>query len=264
MHTDPHGGRSTLAPDDHRRLNADLRLYTTDDQVGAGLPLWLPAGTRIRDALESYVREVERHAGYAHVHTPAVAKRGLYERSGHWAHYAEDMFGPLDGGGQAGDTDTAASLVLRPMACPHHALVFASQTRGWRELPLRLAERVSLYRDERSGVLTGLTRVRAMDLPDGHVFCSPDQAADEVSGICDLIDDAYRAMGIDGHRYRLSLRGPGGKFVHAPEAWRRTEDVLRQVLVARGVDFFEAPGRRPSTAPRSTCRCRPEVATPRP
>ena len=241
MRTDTVRSSSVLADDDHRRLNTDLHLYTTDDRVGAGLPLWLPAGTRIRDALESYVREIERRAGYEQVHTPAVAKRSLYERSGHWAHYAADMFPPMSSG-EGPSADPGEDLVLRPMGCPHHALIYAAQSRSWRELPLRLAERASLYRDERSGVLNGLSRVRAMDLPDGHVFTSADDAVSEVSAICDLIEEIYRVMGITGHRYRLSLRDGSAKFVDAPEAWRRTEGVLREVLTERGVPFLEARG----------------------
>ncbi|MFD2353250.1 aminoacyl--tRNA ligase-related protein [Nonomuraea ferruginea] len=148
---------------DHRRLGRELGLFDTDPLIGSGLPFWLPAGAAVRKAVEDYVYELERRNGYQHVNSPVLGKRELYERSGHWAHYAEDMFPPMRVGGE--------EFVLRPSLCPHHALVYRSRPRTHRDLPLRIAELGGMYRSELSGVLGGLTRVRAIQLNDGHVFC---------------------------------------------------------------------------------------------
>jgi threonyl-tRNA synthetase len=156
---------------DHRKLGRELELFDTDPLVGAGLPYWLPAGAAVRHALEEYIRELERRAGYQHVYSPVLGKRELYEISGHWAHYRSDMYPPMDMGGE--------QVVLRPSLCPHHALIYRSRGRSYRELPLRLAEIGGQYRAELSGVLGGLSRVRAMQLNDAHVFCTLDQVAGE-------------------------------------------------------------------------------------
>lgn len=232
--------RGAPDPRDHRQLGRELGLFTTHPQVGAGLPLWLPAGSAVRSALERYILEAERRAGYQHVHSPALAKRELYERSGHWAHYAADMFPPM----RLGDEE----VVLRPMNCPHHLLVYAALQHSWRDLPVRIAELGAMYRNERSGVVGGLSRVRAMTLNDGHVLCAPEQVPAEAALMLQLIEDAYATLGIDGHRYRLSLRdtpgraGPSGKYVDEPAMWERTQAQLRAVLVDAGVPFEEAAG----------------------
>lgn len=219
---------------DHRRLGRELGIFDTDPLVGSGLPLWLPAGAAVRKAVEDYVYELERRHGYQHVNSPVLGKRELYERSGHWAHYAEDMFPPMRVGGE--------EFVLRPSLCPHHALVYRSRRRSHRDLPLRIAELGGMYRSELSGVLGGLTRVRAIQLNDGHVFCRPEQAADEVSAALGLIETAHARLGIRAAHYRLSLRGEGAKFVDDPEMWERSEAVLRDVLKQRGRDFDEERG----------------------
>lgn len=156
---------------DHRELGRELGLFGTDPLIGAGLPYWLPDGATLRHTLEEYIRDAERRAGYQHVYSPVLGKRELYELSGHWAHYADDMFPPMDVGGE--------QFVLRPSLCPHHALIYRSRSRSHRELPLRIAELGGMYRSELSGVLGGLTRVRAIQLNDAHIFCSLDQAAGE-------------------------------------------------------------------------------------
>ncbi|MFD5429812.1 threonine--tRNA ligase [Streptomyces sp. NPDC127084] len=212
---------------DHRRLGRELDLFDTDPLIGAGLPYWLPDGATVRHTLEEYIRDAERQAGYRHVYSPVLGKRELYEISGHWAHYSDDMFPPMDLGGE--------QVVLRPSLCPHHALIYRSRSHSYRELPLRMAELGGMYRSELSGVLGGLTRVRSIQLNDAHVFCTLDQVADEVAAALELIRRAYRALGITPARFRLSLPGPGGKYVDAPELWRRSTALLTEVLERSGL-----------------------------
>ncbi|MFF9814448.1 threonine--tRNA ligase [Streptomyces sp. NPDC014006] len=217
---------------DHRRLGRELDLFGTDPLIGAGLPYWLPDGAVVRHTLESYVRDVERAAGYRHVYSPVLGKRELYEISGHWELYRDDMFPPMRLG--------AEEVVLRPSLCPHHALVYRSRSRSYRELPYRLAELGGMYRSEPSGVLGGLTRVRAIQLNDAHIFCTLDQAVGEARAALELIARAHADLGIRGARYRLSLPGEGGKYVADPELWRRATGMLREVL--DGIDHEEAVG----------------------
>jgi threonyl-tRNA synthetase len=219
---------------DHRRLGRELGLFDTDPLIGAGLPYWLPAGAAIRHALEEYLLGLERRAGYQHVYSPVLAKRELYELSGHWEHYRHDMYPPMQLGGE--------QVVLRPSLCPHHALIYRSRGRSYRELPLRLAELGGMFRAELSGVLGGLSRVRAIQLNDGHVFCAPDQLADEAAAALALTREAHQALGISRVRYRLSLPGPGGKYVESPQVWERSMAALTDVLDQAGVDYERAAG----------------------
>jgi threonyl-tRNA synthetase len=219
---------------DHRRLGRELELFDTDPLLGAGLPYWLPAGAAVRHALEEYIRELERRAGYQHVYSPVLGKRELYEASGHWAHYRADMYPPMDLGGE--------QVVLRPSMCPHHALIYRSRGRSYRDLPLRLAELGGQYRAELSGVLGGLSRVRAMQLNDAHIFCTLDQAAGEALAALRMIGQAYRALDIQPVRYRLSLPGPGGKYVDDPELWERSADMLTEVLDGIGLPYEPGQG----------------------
>ncbi|KAA0924903.1 threonine--tRNA ligase [Streptomyces apricus] len=219
---------------DHRRLGRELGLFDTDPLIGAGLPYWLPDGAVVRHTLEEYIRSEERRAGYRHVYSPVLGKRELYEISGHWSHYAEDMFPPMDLG--------AEQVVLRPSLCPHHAVIFRSRSRSYRELPLRIAELGGMYRSELSGVLGGLTRVRAIQLNDAHIFCTLDQVAREAGAALEMIRRAYGALGIRAARYRLSLPGPGGKYVAAPELWRRATAVLTEVLDRSGLPYESVEG----------------------
>ena len=219
---------------DHRRLGRELGLFGSDPLIGAGLPYWLPAGAAIRHAIEEFVRELERRAGYQHVYSPVLGKRELYELSGHWSHYREDMFPPMSAGSE--------QMVLRPSLCPHHALIYRSRQHSHRELPLRLAELGGQFRAEASGVLGGLTRVRAMQLNDAHVFCRPADVAAEVSAVLDMIDHAYDALGITAHRYRLSLRGNTAKYVTDNEMWDRGEQALADVLTRRGMPYDPVAG----------------------
>jgi threonyl-tRNA synthetase len=221
---------------DHRKLGKDLELFMVNETVGAGLPLWLPKGATIRRVLEDYIVEKERAAGYEHVYTPDLAKVELYMRSGHWAHYHDDMFPPMD-------LETE-QMVLRPMNCPHHILIYESKMRSYRDLPVKLAELGTMYRYERSGVLSGLSRVRCMTLNDAHIFCTPDQIKDEFSRVMTLVEEAYRDLGITNYSYRLSLRDPANKekYVDNDGMWDLGQRVLREALDSLGLRYTEAVG----------------------
>jgi threonyl-tRNA synthetase len=221
---------------DHRKLGKELELFTVNENVGAGLPLWLPKGATIRRVLEEYILEKERAAGYQHVYTPDLAKVELYQRSGHWEHYHDSMFPPMD-------LETE-KMVLRPMNCPHHILVYESKRHSYRELPLRIAELGTMYRYERSGALSGLSRVRMMTLNDAHIFCTPEQIKEEFAGVLKLVEQAYRDLGITQYRYRLSLRDKADKekYVDNDAMWDLGERMLREAMDALGLNYFEAPG----------------------
>jgi threonyl-tRNA synthetase len=221
---------------DHRRLGKELELFTVDESVGAGLPLWLPKGAAIRRVLEDYIVAKERETGYQHVYSPDLAKVELYQRSGHWEHYHEDMFPPMK--------LEHEEMVLRPMNCPHHILIFEHKKRSYRELPVRIAELGTMYRYERSGVLSGLSRVRAMTLNDAHIFCTPDQIKEEFKGVMKLVESAYKDLGITKYRYRLSLgdRSNKEKYVDNDEMWDLGERVLREAMIELALPFFEAKG----------------------
>lgn len=219
---------------DHRKLGRELALFDTDPLIGAGLPYWLPDGATVRHTLEEYIRTAERRAGYRHVYSPVLGKRELYEISGHWSHYSDDMFPPMDLGSE--------QVVLRPSLCPHHAVIYRSRSHSYRELPLRMAELGGMYRSELSGVLGGLTRVRAIQLNDAHIFCTLDQVADEARAALEMIRSAYESLGISPARYRLSLPGPGGKYVAAPEKWQRSTALLTEVLDRSGLPYDSAEG----------------------
>ena len=232
---------------DHRKLGRELGLFDTDPLIGAGLPYWLPAGAAIRHALEEYVRELERKAGYQHVYSPVLGKRELYEISGHWEHYRDGMYPPMTVGGDAGGAeprgeDAAAQVVLRPSLCPHHAVMYRSSAHSYRELPLRMAELGAMYRFELSGVLGGLTRARSIQLNDAHIFCTLDQVRDEAAAALAMIQLAYRSLGIEPARYRLSLAGPSAKYVGSQQMWDQAAAVLRDVLDRAGVAYQEEAG----------------------
>jgi len=214
---------------DHRKLGRELELFGTDPLIGAGLPYWLPAGAAVRHALEEYVRDLERRAGYQHIYSPVLGKRELYEISGHWSQYRDGMYPPVELGGE--------QVVLRPSLCPHHALIYRSRGRSYRELPLRLAELGGQYRAELSGVLGGLTRVRAMQLNDAHIFCTPDQVAGEARACLQMISQAYAALGVEPVRYRLSLPGADGKYVGSPRIWEHATAVLTEILADAGLAY---------------------------
>jgi threonyl-tRNA synthetase len=218
---------------DHRKLGRELDLFDSDPMIGAGLPFWLPDGAAARYAVESYLRESERRAGYQHVNSPLIGKKEMYERSGHLANFADDMFPIM----VLSEHD---ELVLRPALCPHHALIFKSRPHSYRDLPVRIAELGPQYRAERSGVLGGLSRVRAMQLNDSHNFCALDQVGDEIESVLRMIEQVHQDLGIASAGYRLSLRGDGGKYAGSDEMWERASDMLRKALA--GSSFVEAPG----------------------
>ena len=221
---------------DHRRIGKELELFTVSELVGAGLPLWLPKGATVRRLLEEYILERERECGYQHVYTPDVAKVDLYIKSGHWEHYHEDMFPPME--------LEHEQVVLRPMNCPHHILIYKSKRHSYRELPVRIGELGTMYRFERSGVLSGLSRVRCMTLNDAHIFCTPEQIKEEFTGVMKLVERAYRDLGITKYSYRLSLRDKANteKYVAGDEMWNHAEQVLREAMDSLGLPYTEAPG----------------------
>jgi threonyl-tRNA synthetase len=221
---------------DHRRIGKDLELFTVNESVGAGLPLWLPNGATIRRILEDYIVEREREFGYSHVYSPDLAKVELYKRSGHWDHYHEDMFPLMQFENE--------QMVLRPMNCPHHILIYESKKHSYRDLPVRIAELGTMYRYERSGVLSGLSRVRCMTLNDAHIFCRADQIKEEFSNVMKLVERAYRDLGITKYSYRLSLRDKANKekYVDNDEMWELGSRMLREAMDALQLPYVEAPG----------------------
>ena len=221
---------------DHRKLGRELELFMSSELVGSGLPTLLPKGATIRRLLESYILDQERDAGYQHVTSPVLGKVDLYKRSGHWAHYRDVMFPPMQ--------LEHEEIVLRPMNCPHHILVYENTLHSYRELPVRLAEIGTMYRYEKSGVVGGLSRVRAMALNDAHIFCLPEQIKSEFAGVMRLVERAYKDLGITDYSYRLSLRDPkdSEKYVQNDEMWELGERVLREAMQELGLPFYEAEG----------------------
>ncbi|TCM97966.1 threonyl-tRNA synthetase [Paenibacillus sp. BK033] len=221
---------------DHRKLGKELKMFTFSREVGQGLPLWLPNGAKVRRTLERYIVDLEERLGYEHVYTPVLANVELYKISGHWEHYSEDMF-PL----MALDNE---ELVLRPMNCPHHMMVYKSDMRSYRDLPVRIAEMGTMHRYEMSGALTGLHRVRAMTLNDAHIFCRPDQIKEEFARVVNLIRKVYEDFGIKEYRFRLSYRDPQDteKYFQNDEMWEMSQRMLREVVEELGLPFFEAEG----------------------
>lgn len=221
---------------DHRKLGRELHLYTIDEEVGVGLPLWLPNGTVIRDSLEQWAREEEFKAGYQRVSTPCITRSQLFYRSGHLPYFAEDMFPPMK-------LDEGDEYYLRPMNCPHHHKVYASESRSYRDLPLRLAEYGDDFRYERHGSLSGLLRVRAMCMNDAHIYCENDQVEGEFNAVMNMYRMYYSHLRIGDFRVRLSLHdGSKDKFVDNEPEWQRSEVIVRDILKNNNIDFDEAPG----------------------
>ncbi|RJE88993.1 threonine--tRNA ligase [Paenibacillus sp. 1011MAR3C5] len=221
---------------DHRKLGRELKTFTFSREVGQGLPLWLPNGAKIRRTMERYIVDLEERLGYEHVYTPVLANVELYKISGHWDHYNEDMFPTM-----VMDNE---ELVLRPMNCPHHMMVFKSDMRSYRDLPVRIAELGTMHRYEMSGALTGLHRVRAMTLNDAHIFCRPDQIKEEFARVINLIRKVYEDFGIKEYRFRLSYRDPQDteKYFQNDEMWEMSQRMLREVVEELELPFFEAEG----------------------
>jgi len=222
---------------DHRKLGQELRLFMVSDAIGPGLPLWLPKGALVRSILERYIVDLERGLGYQHVNTPQLARVDLYKRSGHWDHFKDNMYPPME-------FENKEQLVLRPMNCPHHIMIYKHELHSYRDLPIRLAELGTMYRYERSGALSGLSRVRAMTLNDAHIFCLPEQIQSEAVGVLRLIERVYRDFGFKDYWFRLSLRNPKDKanFVDNDAMWDKAESCLREALREVGVPYKEATG----------------------
>lgn len=221
---------------DHRRLGKDLKIFAFSREVGQGLPIWLPKGAKLRRIMERYIVDKEEQLGYSHVYTPVLANVELYKTSGHLDHYQEDMFPKM-----VMDNE---ELVLRPMNCPHHMMVFKSDMRSYRELPIRIAELGTMHRYEMSGALTGLHRVRAMTLNDAHIFCRPDQIKEEFARVIQLIREVYADFGITDYRFRLSYRDPHDteKYFPNDEMWEMSQRMLKEVVEELGLPYFEAEG----------------------
>lgn len=222
---------------DHRKLGKELDLFMISQEVGQGLPFWLPNGATIRRELERYIVDKELASGYQHVYTPPLASVELYKTSGHWDHYHEDMFPVMD----MGDGE---EFVLRPMNCPHHIQVFKHHVHSYRELPIRIAEIGMMHRYEKSGALSGLQRVREMSLNDGHLFVTPEQIQEEFQKALQLIIDVYEDFNLTDYRFRLSLRDPEDKekYFDNDEMWEKAQGMLKAALDEMGVDYFEAEG----------------------
>ena len=221
---------------DHRKLGDELDIFVQDDEVGVGLPLWLPNGAVIRDALEQWAKDVEFRAGYQRVSTPAITRSALYYRSGHLPYYADSMYPPMP-------VDENDEYYLRPMNCPHHHKVYAARPRSYRDLPLRLAEYGNTYRYEKHGSLSGLLRVRAMCMNDAHIYCEYDQVESEFINVMKMYNLYYSHLRLGNFRVRLSLHDPkSDKFVGDEEEWLRSEDIVRQVLLKNGIEFEEEVG----------------------
>ncbi len=222
---------------DHRKLGQELGLFMISDAIGPGLPLWLPKGAMVRSILERYIVDIERSMGYQHVNTPQLARVDLYKRSGHWDHFKANMYPSME-------FENKEELVLRPMNCPHHITIYKHGLHSYRDLPIRLAELGTMYRYERSGALSGLSRVRAMTLNDAHIFCLPDQIQSEAVAVLKLIQRVYRDFGFTDYWYRLSLRNPKDQanFVANDAMWDTAEAHLRRALGEVGVAYKEAPG----------------------
>ncbi|MDU2240150.1 MAG: threonine--tRNA ligase [Paenibacillus sp.] len=221
---------------DHRKLGKELNIFTFNNLVGQGLPIWLPKGATVRRTLERYIVDIEERLGYQHVYTPVLGNVDLYKTSGHWDHYQDDIFPKM-----AIDTE---EFILRPMNCPHHMMVYKSDMRSYRDLPIRIAELGMQHRYEMSGALTGLHRVRSMTLNDAHIFCRLDQIKDEFSRVLDLIKQVYNDFGIHEYRFRLSYRDPQDteKYFQDDKMWNTAQRMLREVVEEAGLPFFEAEG----------------------
>ncbi|PTI91408.1 threonine--tRNA ligase [Staphylococcus warneri] len=222
---------------DHRKIGKDLELFANSQLVGAGLPLWLPNGATIRREIERYIVDKEVSMGYDHVYTPVLANVDLYKTSGHWDHYQEDMFPTMK-------LDETEEMVLRPMNCPHHMMVYNNKPHSYRELPIRTAELGTMHRYEASGAVSGLQRVRGMTLNDSHIFVRPDQIKEEFKRVVNMIQDVYKDFGFEDYRFRLSYRDPEDKekYFDDDEMWNKAENMIKEAADELGLSYEEAIG----------------------
>ena len=238
---------------DHRKIGKEMGLFMTDELVGRGLPMFLPRGYTVWQELENYIKEKERKLGYQHVMTPCVGTVALYQTSGHWAHYKDNMFPAMEVDGE--------SFVLRPMNCPHHMMIYANRPHSYRELPIRIGEIAHDFRYESSGTLKGIERGRHFCQNDAHLFVTPDQIKDEVARVVKLISDVYQDFGITDYRCILSLRDPADKVKYHPDdaMWEHAESALREVLTELGIHFTEEIGEAAFYGPKLDVNVKPAV-----
>ncbi|MCA0992468.1 threonine--tRNA ligase [Pseudalkalibacillus hwajinpoensis] len=222
---------------DHRKLGKELKLFTISQEVGQGLPIWLPRGATIRRTIERYIVDLEERLGYNHVYTPHLANVELYKTSGHWDHYQDDMYPPMK-------MDETEELVLRPMNCPHHMMIYKNDLKSYRSLPYRVAELGTMHRYEMSGALAGLQRVRSMTLNDAHIFCRPDQIKQEFIEVVELIQEVYKDFNISDYSFRLSYRDPADKkkYIDNDEMWEKAQKMLKEAMDDLNVEYIEAEG----------------------
>lgn len=221
---------------DHRKLGKELNLFTNSQKVGQGLPLWLPKGATIRRVIERYIVDKEIRLGYDHVYTPIMGSVELYKTSGHWDHYQENMFPVMEMDNE--------QLVLRPMNCPHHMMIYKNSMHSYRELPIRIAELGTMHRYEMSGALSGLQRVRGMTLNDAHIFVRPDQIKDEFKRVVRLVLEVYKDFNIKDYSFRLSYRDPADKekYYDDDQMWEKAQGMLKEAMDELGLEYFEAEG----------------------
>ena len=238
---------------DHRKLGRELGLFMTDELVGRGLPMFLPKGYTVWRILENYIRDKELKLGYQHVMTPCVGTVALYQTSGHWAHYKDNMFPAMEVDDEV--------YVLRPMNCPHHMRIYANQPHSYRNLPVRIGEIAHDFRYEASGTLKGIERGRHFCQNDAHLFVTPEQIKDEFSKVCDLIFETYKDFGITDYRCVLSLRDPADKekYHDDDEMWNTAENALREVLNELGIHYTEEIGEAAFYGPKLDVNVRPAV-----
>ncbi|AQX53532.1 threonine--tRNA ligase [Priestia flexa] len=221
---------------DHRKIGKELNLFTNSQKVGQGLPLWLPKGATIRRVIERYIVDKEVALGYQHVYTPVLGSVELYKTSGHWDHYQDGMFPAMEMDNE--------DLVLRPMNCPHHMMVYKNDIHSYRELPIRIAELGTMHRYEMSGALAGLQRVRGMTLNDAHIFVRPDQIKDELIRVVRLVESVYKDFGFENYSFRLSYRDPEDteKYFDDDAMWEKAQTMLKDAMDELGLDYYEAEG----------------------
>lgn len=221
---------------DHRKIGKELNLFMNSQKVGQGLPMWLPKGATIRRIIERYIVDKEVKLGYDHVYTPIMGSVELYKTSGHWDHYQDDMFPVMSMDNE--------DLVLRPMNCPHHMMIFKNGIHSYRNMPMRIAELGTMHRYEMSGALSGLQRVRGMTLNDAHIFVRPDQIKDEFKRVVQLVIDVYKDFDINDYSYRLSYRDPEDKekYYDDDNMWNKAQSMLKEAMDELGLDYYEADG----------------------
>jgi len=222
---------------DHRKLGKELKLFFFDDEIGPGLPLWLPNGTIIIEEIETLAKEYERNLGYSQVRTPHLTKETLYNKTGHLPYYKDSMYPAMDIDG--------TNYYIKPMNCPHHHKLFKSLPRSYKELPIKFSEYGTCHRYEKSGQLFGLMRVRSLQMNDAHIYCTDDQFKEEFLEVCRLYLDYFKIFGIKKYSMRLSLHdkdGLGKKYVNEPELWLKTESLVREAMIDGKINFVEVEG----------------------